>query len=394
MTKLKIFQHRQLLVLGIALGFLFFGWNAAEQHLTSFYQTTEGQAATGLNLLAILYASIIVGSFLGPMAVKKFGLKLTILFGFMTYTLLVFGVVSKINPLVYLLSVLLGIGSGVSGVAQIDLIRLFSPQNLRGELSGSIHTFRTIGGGLGILSVSLLLRLLRIETVYLGLGSIMSIGFLALFFLKIPPKKTEEEKILPVIKKTLLMFKESKLLLTIPTLVANGFLLGLVLGAVPVSITKTYGIEYVGLIMPFFHFTLAFSSLCSGRLSDRIGRLPVLYSLIAAGMLAAILVLRIPSVFLIILAMLLVGFSASIGTAVAPALYIDLFGQEVKEAQAASGIMATFLGMVSAFILNKYFSTPQLLYLAILLYLVGGFSLRVLEVKSNKRPKSNTLEVL
>lgn len=385
--RFKIFKYRNLLVLGIALGFLFFGWNAAEQHLTSFYQTTEGQTATGLDALAILYTSIIVGSFLGPIFARQLGLRNSIIFGFVTYTLLVFGVVSKITPLIFVLSALLGIGAGIMGVAQIDLIRIFSPKNLRGELAGSINAIRTIGGGLGVFSVSLLLRILKIEEIYLSLGSIMIIGMLTLLLLKVPTKEVkleEKEKVAQIVKKTLLMLKEFKLLLTIPISVANGFLLGLVLGAIPASITRAYGIGYVGLTMPLFHFTLSFSGFYSGKLSDKIGRFLILYYSIVTGIIAAVIIILSHSVVPIILALLFAGFFSATNGVVISALFIDMFDKKVKEAQAASGVIGTVLGIVPAFVFNKYFSTTQLLYLAILLCLLGGISLRILEVKGRE----------
>lgn len=386
LKRVKIFQHRELLILAIALGFLFFGWNAAEQHLTSFYQTTEGQATIALNSLAILYASTVIGSFAGPILIRKLGIKNSIVLGFLTYIFLVFGITTKIPLLILTLSALLGIGSGIIGIAQIDLVRIFSPKNSRGELIGSITALRTIGGGLGVLSVSLLLKFLKIEKVYFSLGILMTIGMLILLFIKAPEKSEaeEKEKIFKIIKKTLTMLKEPKLLLTIPLSMANGFLLGLVLGAIPVTITKAHGIEYVGLIMPLFHFNLALSGFYSGRLSDKVGRFPILYCSIVAGIGSAITIILSNKVFSTVLAMLLASFFAATSAVIIATLFIDLFDKKVKEAQAAAGIIGAILGIVPSFILNKYFSITQLLYLAIFLCLLGGLSLRILELKQQK----------
>lgn len=383
LRKFKIFHYGELLILGIALGFLFFGWNAAEQHLTSFYQTIEGQASTGLNALAILYASTIIGSFAGPIFARKFGLKFALFFGFLTYPLLVFGVVTRITPLIFALSAFMGIGCGISGVAQIDLIRILSSKNLRGELTGSINALRTVGGALGILSVSLLLKAFRIDQVYLVLGGIMIIGALILLLLKAPRESgpREEEKILSILRKTLAMLKEARLLLTIPLSTANGFLLGLILGAIPASITKSYGIEYVGLTMPLFHLALSFSGFYSGKISDKIGRFSILYYSITTGIIASLIVILTEGVAPIILAMLLAGFFSAANGVVISALFIDMFGRKVKEAQAANGVIGTIVGIVPAFILNKYLATTQLLYLAIFLCLLGGGFLKILEVK-------------
>lgn len=52
-------MNKNLKLLAISLGFLFFGWNAAEQHLTSFYQDIQGKTQTGLNSLSILFLTLL-----------------------------------------------------------------------------------------------------------------------------------------------------------------------------------------------------------------------------------------------------------------------------------------------------------------------------------------------
>lgn len=149
--KITAFKDKNLLILAISLGFLFFGWNAAEQHFASFYET-QGIAHIAFRSLAILYATIVIGNTLGPSIASFFGLKKAILFGFSTYILLIFGITTKIPPLVFLLSANLGIGAGISGIAQIDFLRQIAPVKKRGEYAGAINSVRTLGGFLGVLS--------------------------------------------------------------------------------------------------------------------------------------------------------------------------------------------------------------------------------------------------
>lgn len=193
---LKIFKIRSLVILGISLAFLFFGWNAAEQYLTSF------ESSTGFGALAILYASTVAGSFLGPIIVRKIGTKSSLIFGFFTYILLVFGAVTHIPSLIFFFSALLGIGAGICGIAQIDLLRTLAPENKRGEIVGSINALRTVGGAAGIFLTGLLLRALTANQVYLILGTVMAFGLFILFFLPVEKNTLPqaEEKIAYTIK--------------------------------------------------------------------------------------------------------------------------------------------------------------------------------------------------
>lgn len=70
------------------------------------------------------------------------------------------------------------------------------------------------------------------------------------------------------------------------------------------------------------------------------------------------------------------------------ALNIDLFEERIKEASAALGILGLLLGTVPSFLLNQLLPQNQIFILAILFSLLGGISLRVLEI--NFRPSSNT----
>lgn len=378
-----IFEYPALLTLGVASGFLFFGWNAAKQYLTSFYQASQGKAVGGLNILAILYASGILGNFIGPIFVRRFGLKNSLLFGFLTYTVLVFGVTLKFFPLTSLLTVLMGIGGGAFSIAQIDLLRIVSPKNLRGELTGSINALRTLGGALGLFSVSLLLSKLTINQIYLLLGVIMFIGTLILKKAKFPSESIvpEKIKISSVTKNILFMFKEKRLWLILPVIIASGFLLGLVIGAIPASIANNYGLRFVGVVMPFFHLTLAFSGYFSGKISDKFGRFPILFVSIFVGITAALLSIYSSTLPLIVLSMILIGFFSATNGVVIAAIFIDMFADQVKDAQAASGIIGTLIGIVPAFILNKHFTTVQLFYLGIFLCLLGGLALKILQIK-------------
>lgn len=224
-----MFKNRNILTLGLALGLLFFGWNAAEQHFTAFYEEM-GQVEIALRSLAILYGCIMIGNALAPTVVGRLGLKKSMVLGFLTYGALVFGIVSKNTGAIYTLSALLGIGCGIYGVAQVEFLRRTASEDKRGQTIGAVNALRTVGAFSGIVSVSLLLARLPIETIYLILGSVMVLGTLLLTTIQEP---VEKEAVTPTSKfiDGLRMLKDGRVLLLAPVSAGGGFLLGLVLGS-------------------------------------------------------------------------------------------------------------------------------------------------------------------
>lgn len=125
--KIIALRDKNLLILALSLGLLFFGWNAAEQHWASFYET-RGAAPLAYQSLALVYATIVLGNSFGPSIVAIFGLKKPILLGFLAYLLLVLAIPTGIAWLVLPLSIGLGIGAGISGIAQMDFLRQAAPR--------------------------------------------------------------------------------------------------------------------------------------------------------------------------------------------------------------------------------------------------------------------------
>lgn len=381
-----MFKNRNITILGIALGLLFFGWNAAEQHFTAFYQEV-GEASIAFRSLAVLYGSIVIGSAIAPSIARRLGLKRAMVFGFSTYCALVFGIVSKNTWAIYALSALLGIGCGIFGVAQTAFLRATAAKEKRGQVTGAVNALRTVGGFTGIVSVSLLLVKIPIETIYLVLGSVMVLGTLLLTTLQ---ERTEEDTGVSAsnLADDLRMLKDKRVLLIAPFTVGAGFLLGLILGAVPVSIGKLYGLRYVGPISSSFHLTLAFAGFLSGKLSDRRGRFTTLYATAGLGIAGAVMFLLTKNIVGLVLAMVLAGIFSAANGVVLPALVMDLFEEKTKEAQASLGILSIILGTVPSLILKEVLTEGQLFILTIVICMVGIGLLKILESKNINRGPS------
>ncbi|PJC28312.1 hypothetical protein CO054_00815 [Candidatus Shapirobacteria bacterium CG_4_9_14_0_2_um_filter_39_11] len=377
--KIIAFKNRNLTIIAFAFGLLFFGFNAAEQHFTAFYQTI-GQVNLAFRSLAILYGAIVLGNFIGPATVRKIGIKLAFIIGFATYVALVFGIVLKIAFLIYLLSFILGIGAGVIGIARADFLRLIAPKDKRGEFTGTIESVRTFGGFLGVAGVSLFLKALDINQIFLLLGMLMLLGTSLLFFLgNLREKPALSQNEVHNFKLMVKLAQDPKLLFLIPHSVAGGFLLGLILGAIPTVIEKNFGLGWVGAITSIFHLTLILVLLPAGYLSDIKGRFGLIYSSIIANILAVTIFLNLKTLPALAFAMLLLGLGGSLGQGAFTALMLDTFEEKIKEASSVLGNLGLILGIIPSFLLPQWLSQNQLFYLVIGLSLVGMVSLRTFE---------------
>lgn len=381
--KITAFKNREVLILALALGLIFYGYNGAEQHFTSYYQTLNIKNLA-FNSLAILYGSIVIGNLVGPGFIYKLGVKTGLIFGFATYVALVFGMVTKLPFLIYLLSFCLGVGAGVSGIARIEFLYLIAPIKNRGEYAGIMESVRTFGGFLGIISVSILLTFLKLDQIFIFLAILMLLGLILLFKLK--DIKTDvldlESKNFSLMGKLLF---SPKILLLLPYGIAGGLLWGLVLGAVPVYIENHFGIIWVGVITSLFHLTLALVLPVAGYLSDIKGRFILIYLAIAAEILGSLLFLGASSLVLFALIMILLGLGGSLAQGAFSALMIDTFEKEVKEATAVLGILGIILGIIPAFLLPQFLSQNQLFGLAIIISILSAFCIFVFSLKFKRK---------
>lgn len=378
--KITAFKNFNLTILSLAFGFLFFGFNAAEQHFTPYYQAI-GKVDLAFQSLAILYIAIIAGNFVGPATVKKLGIKLSFILGFISYVALVFAIITKSATFIYIFSFVLGAGAGIIGIAKFDFLRFIAPKENRGEFTGAIESVRTFGGFIGIISVSLMLRVLNIDQTFMLLGLVMLIGVGLLLFLT---NIKDKEPVALESQNFKLMLKLAitpKVLLLLPFNLSGGFLLGIVLGAIPTIITKNFGIESVGFITSIFHLTLALVSLGAGYFSDIKGRFIFIYGSLVVSILAVVVFLNFTSIPAVIIVMVLLGLGGSLGIGAFSALILDTFEEKIKEASAVLGNLGLVLGIAPAFLLPQFLSQSQLFIMAIFLSILGIATLGIFQFR-------------
>lgn len=372
----KTLSNRNILLYGIALFLIFFGYGAAEQHFSVFYKQV-GKVNIALQALAILYGAVVIGNIIAPALAKRIGLKRSFILAFLAYSILVFAITFGNVLLIYIFSALLGIGAALAGVAGNDFIRLVAAEKERGEAAGTTGSLRTFGAFLGISGMSIILRALSINQTFIALGVIMLVGVAVLTLLKEPKQEEKKEKA----KLSASLHFDRRVALLLPLFVVPGIILGLILSAIPMMVQEIHGIGNVGWVMSIFHLTLAVVLFSAGKLSDIRGRTQVLYASTLSVLLGIGILLITSNLWGLVAAMILIGtFSAATGS-VSPALVMDVFGEKTKEATATLGIAGVLLGVVPTLLLKKYLAQETLFAIAMTAAFLIILTLRIFEIR-------------
>jgi len=382
---------KNYLIFALVSFFVFFGYNSAEQNLTTFYES-RGILGVATKALSLLYGVIIVGCFFSPSITNKIGIKRTTLIGLSMYTLFVFTLSLKIPVLAYIAALMLGVGCGLSGIAGVDFIRLESPKGKVGEVSGILNAFRTLGGFIGILTASYLLsRNIAFESIYTFLGLVMLIGITILvLFLKEPAReRVETERKETSLLESFKLLKDKRVHLIFPYQAGNGFLFGLILGAIPKMISTYSGLQYVGVVTSLFYLTLSISGYFTGKLSDKFGRYKMLFLSVVTSVVTVLILMNFKSLLMLTLSMIFAGFSSSINGVVLGALNIDIFKEHIKEASVALSILSTLFGFIPALILSKNLSSSTMYFISLAITIIGFITINLLRIRESRVSAGN-----
>lgn len=371
--------NREFLLLSAAYGLLFFGFNGAEQHLTS-YQSVNNQSPIALTSLTILYCFLLVGSLVAPFVMTVLSLRTTQVLGFVCYSVYVFAIISKSSTLIFTMSGILGLASGIMGVGRYSLFHVLVPEERRGKYIGFSEAVRMFLGFLGVASVGLLLSSMTMEAVFLLYGTLMLFATALLFLIRERPKPSSISKY--DWNLMLKIAQDNRLYWLVAYPVVYSFLFGLVLGAIPTMIQSHYSPSHVGWVTAIFYLMLAAVTPWAGLFSDRQGRLSLIYCSYFSALVGILLFLYLP-VSLLSLGILMgcFGLAGSLAAGAHPALMLDLFEHNIKEAAAIQNSVGLIIGAIPAFILPFYLTEAQLLGIALIFVILGILSLRVFEVR-------------
>ncbi|HPC30956.1 MAG TPA: MFS transporter [Candidatus Paceibacterota bacterium] len=380
-------QYADIIILTLAGGILFFGWQASEHYFTAFYKTT-GQLTFALKALSLLYGVVFLGNIAAPFISSKIGLKKSLVLGFFSYPLFILAIITRNVLFLYTAAICLGLGAGLKGNVEVAYIGAVSPKEKRGSFNGFYRAGVRIGATLSLVFGSLYLARGSFINFYFILTIIAFLGFLILLiFLREPKSKFQESysrSFIGQLKEILKFVFDRRILLLFPSSIATGWIFGLITAKIPLTIQNLYGASYIGLLLIVFQITRVLLTHPMGAISDKIGRFKMLYLEILIGIVGGVCFLLSKNIWVLAITLCAFGVDYAIKESNGAALSLDLFEEQVQKAGAASSIISTLGGTIPSFLLSAIKSDNYLITVAIIFSIIGLVCAKILETTQKR----------
>jgi MFS family permease len=313
-------RNIKLLSLGFAL--IFFGYNGTQQYITAYFDSI-GQLSMGFNVLLVVYFSFMLASPLSPVFVFKYTTKSCILVSTITYSTFIISLISGIDLVIFTAAVFLGIGAAVMWTAQNTYIIRISKKEVYGANSGFFTTLFNLGTGLGIIVFGYLMVQFSFDVSIIVFSIMPVIGIGLMLTLREPPHPEGEKKGEPL--KLMRMAMSSGTVLKLSTIwFSFTFVMGLAIGILPIQISRSIGLEYIGILSSLFFLLPIATSYAFGKLSDVTGRMKLILFSYILGFLGLVVLYIWADAIGLIMGIILLALNYSLLRPITMALPGDL----------------------------------------------------------------------
>jgi len=362
--------NRQVKLLSIAFMLVFFGFTAAQQYVTTFFDSL-GLPSVGFNSLAILYLFFTVFSAVAGTIVSRYGARKVMLVSVLFYSLFIASLTTGYVYLVYIASALAGIAAATLWVSQGSYIIRLSGKRSYGTNTGFFSAIQSFGTVIGIFIAGFLINLYLFKPTFLFLLTFPLLALIPLYLLEdIRPKPKNN---------TLYMVRKS---LTNPLALRIGlfrlssyFVLGIVVGILPIEIKNLLGIVYIGPLSTLFYAIPIALTYFFGRGSDLVGRMKMVpYSYIISILGLAILFFA-GSLAWFVIGIVFLALSSAILGPVSAALIGDISTEKNLESIASLFWIMSSMGIVistfiSSILISKWAYLVAIIAMVISLFLM------------------------
>lgn len=342
--------NKQILWLSLGFFFIFLGYNAVQQYITSFFSESD-IAEVGFQSLIIIYLFFFISGPLSAVCVSKHGAKRCMLIGSIIYSIFIFILPFSNRILIWLVSIFLGFAASLLWTGQNSYLVRVSNEKEYGANSGLFNTLLTLGSAVGVLSLGLLISRLSFKISFLGYSFLPLVGLLFLNKLEDFRAKTAKNQ-LTLIKKSI----KSIFALRLATFYfAFSFIFGLVIGILPIDIKNTLSLSYVGLLAFAFWIMPILFSYISGRISDITGRKRMILTSYGVGAFGLLILYfaQSQSALLLTLGVILLAIAYAIFRPMSFAFVGDVATEENLVSLTAFFWMAQNVGVLSALLISS-----------------------------------------
>jgi len=384
---MKPFINKNIGILTISFALILFGFNAVQQYVTTYFSE---EVNFGFTILIIVYSAMILGNFLSPSFVSKFGSKRTLMLAAVFYSLFILSLLTNLKFVVYICAALLGLAGALLWTAQNSYLVRASKKENYGKNAGLFNSIAVLGGALGVISIGFVILQFSFKLAFLIFAISPLISLITLSRLEDLRPKSKPGKL--ALLKRALISKTTLRLASISFVVWLVF--GLVIGLIPLEIKRVIGIQYIGILSSLFFILPVVLSYIIGHLSDKHGREKVIvisYLLILFGL--SLLYLSIGSVLLVLgLIILAIGYSS-----IRPMTYAiigDISNEINLENITALFWMIASTGIVISLIISNFFGAKTL-YLILIAIVIISFVIisPLLKVGLNEAKKKISEEI-
>jgi MFS family permease len=349
--------NKNILLLSSAFMFIFFAFGSVERYITTFF-SEQGFSNVGFYSLILIYVFFTITNPWVTGFISKYGAKKSMMLGTIMYGFFIISVsINSIN-LVYVSSALLGISAVLLWVGQSSyLIKASNKENF-GANAGIFTTLLFLGSGIGTPLLGFLIKLLSFRLSFLIYSILPFVSIVLLS--RLDDFKTEAKA--KNFKSILIVFKNTVALKLASTWFALSFVLGLAIGIIPIDITRTLGIVYVGILISAFSIVPLFASYISGKTSDKFGRKNIIklsYTLLLIGLG----LLYLSGTISLVLGIIILALSFTMLRTMTFALLGDIASKNNLETLTSFFWMMTTIGTVFALLLSTLIKTHTTIYL-------------------------------
>ncbi len=362
--------NREIKLLSLSFLLIFFGYNATQQYLTTYFSTL-GLEDLGFRLLILIFLSFLLSGPISAIVVSKYAAKKTMMIASLFYFLFIVSLTSGEVLLIYFASFLVGFAASLLWTGQNSYLVKASDEKTYGQNSGFFNSALTLGSASGILLLGFFINTFSFKSSFLIYSLLPLIGLILLVQLKDLPteQKTNQLKLVKKFIKSMTALKLSAFYFSF------SFIFGLVLGLIPIEIKNTLSIAYVSLLTFIFWIMPIVFSYISGKISDVKGRKIMIVAAYIFGILGLTSLYFSQYSILLVIAIVLLALSYAIFRPMSFALVGDVSVERDLVPLTALFWMAQNVGILSALLISSEIQTRVIYLISIAVIFASLFVL-------------------
>lgn len=368
--------------LSLAFFLIFFGYNAVQQYITTFF-SEMGITEVGFRSLIIIYLLFFVSGPLSAIGVSRYGAKKCMMVGSVFYFLFIFFLPLASPYLIYATSILAGFAASLLWTGQNSYLVKASDEKEYGKNSGLFYTLLTLGSAAGILLLGFLVSQTSFKSSFLIYSLLPIAGLAALTKLKDLRAETTKSQLILMSR----VIANVNVLQIAAFYFAFSFIFGLAIGIIPINIKGALSLAFISPLMFLFWMMPILLSYVFGKTSDITGRRNMIflaYGVGVFGLVSLYIAVAQTAAILLISGVFLLALAYAIYRPISFAFVGDVATEENLVSLTAFFWMAQNIGVLSALLISSRIPT-ETSYLAAAFVVLASLAIFLPTLKTDTK---------